>query len=235
MHVLVRPLPEPLVENNRAALFSPATNEYKKVTPDEELVKRSLNGEEDAFRKLYERYWQPLYAAVYRILLDPEEARDTTQEVFIAVHRSLAVWNPQRANFSPWIYRLATNRAIDHWRLRRRRAEVSLTEIPEMKSRHTSPSRDTLGHMEKVLERKEKAADVQRFLETLPQPQRQFVFLRYFEGMTLNEIAEMEGCKLGTVKSVLHRATNALRLKLRQLYPQHPESCVPNTLLWEQC
>jgi len=70
--------------------------------------------------------------------------------------------------------------------------------------------------VERKLEHRERAAEVRRFLEELPQPQRQFFILRYYEGLKLREIAEKEGYKLGTVKSSLHKATRAMRRLLKK-------------------
>ena len=217
-HVSYMPSAELSVVNSRMPVFYPVIEECRNVIPDEELVERSLRGEEDAFQRLYERYRQSVYAAVYRIVLDPEEAQDATQEIFITIYRSLAVWCAQRGRFLPWIFRVATNRAIDHWRIRRRRAEVPLNETVETQSNGASPCRETMEPIERTVEHKERAADVWRFVEELPQSQRRLIVLRYCYGLKLKEIAEEEGCKLGTVKSALHRAINTIRLKLKRLY-----------------
>ena len=136
----------------------------------------------------------------------------------MAIYRSLAIWSPQRARFLPWIIKVATNRAIDHWRIRRRRAEVPLNETVETQSNGASLCRGTMEPIERTVEHKERVAEVWRFVEELPQLQRRFIVLRYCYGLKLKEIAEKEGCKIGTVKSALHRATNTMRLKLRRLY-----------------
>ena len=219
-HVSVKRSVESSVANSRVPVFPPEIENRRDVIPDEELVERSLRGEEDAFRNLYERYRHPVYAAVYRVVLDHEEAQDATQEAFISVYRSLAVWSPQRANFLPWIYRVATNRAIDYWRVRQRRAEVPLTETSDMKSGVASRYRRTMEPVERTVEKEKRIAEVRHCMEALPQPQRRFMVLRYCEGLKLKEIADKERCKIGTVKSVLHRATHTLRLKLRRLYTQ---------------
>jgi len=95
---------------------------------DEELVERALNGEEDAFGQIFDRYRAPVYSTAYRIIQDPEAARDATQEIFVKIHRSLRNFDPRRARFSTWIYRLATNQAIDAWRSRRARGESQLPQ-----------------------------------------------------------------------------------------------------------
>jgi len=217
-HVSFMPSVEFPVADSRIPVLYPAIEECGNVIPDEELVERSLRGEEDAFQRLYERYRQSVYAAVYRIVLDPEEAQDATQEIFIAIYRSLAIWSPQRGRFLPWVFRVATNRAIDRWRIRRRRAEVPLIETLETQSNGVSLYRETMEPIERTVERREKIAEVLRFVDELPQSQRRFFVLRYCYGLKLREIADKEGCKLGTVKSALHRATNTMRLKLRRLY-----------------
>ena len=172
---------------------------------------------------MYERYRRPIYIAVCRIVRDPEDARDATQEIFITVYRSLAFYDSRRARFFPWIYRVATNRAIDYWRVRRRRAEVSISETSETPYRSTPVSRDSMRPMEQILEQRERAAEVRRFLEELPQPQRRFFILRYYDGLKLREIAEQEGYKLGTVKSSLHKATRTMRKKLKKSRALHTD------------
>ena len=133
-------------------LFRPSGKEGWNAVADEELVERSLRGESDAFRHLYERYRRPVYVAVCRIIVDREEARDATQEIFIAVYRSLSLYDPRRARFFAWIYRVAANRAIDYWRLRRRRAEVPLSETMEASLRRLPLGRKGMRAIEKTVE-----------------------------------------------------------------------------------
>jgi len=204
------------IANRRMPVFCPPMEECGTVPPDEELVERSLSGEADAFRRLYERYRRPIYVAVCRIIVDPEEARDATQEVFIAVYHSLALYDPKRARFFPWIYRVATNRAIDYWRMRRRRAEVPLPEALDTRLKRASLWCGATRTAERILEQRDRAAEVRRFLQELPQPQRRFFILRYYDGLKLREIAEQTGYKLGTVKSSLHKATRTMRRKLKK-------------------
>jgi RNA polymerase sigma-70 factor (ECF subfamily) len=183
-------------------------------TPDEELVQRSLQGEEDAFRLLYERYRRPVYAVAYRIIPDPEEARDTTQEIFFTIYRSLALWSPQRAKLISWIYRVSINCAIDHWRVLRRRSEIQWDEKTETVIRHTSPGQENEQPVERTLEFKERAARMHSCLREFPRQQRQFFILRYYHGLKLREIAHKEGFKVETVKSSLYRATRAMKRRL---------------------
>ena len=95
---------------------------------DEVLVGGILEGDELAFSRLYERYRGTVYATAYRIIQNPEEAQDATQEIFVKLYRSLNSWDSRKAKFSIWLYRLASNHAIDCWRSRRRRAESQLPD-----------------------------------------------------------------------------------------------------------
>jgi RNA polymerase sigma-70 factor (ECF subfamily) len=203
--------------NGRIPAPYPVLEGCGKDIPDEELVERILSGDEDAFQCLYEKYRRPIFGAVCRIVPDPEEARDATQEIFITIYRSLAIWSPQRGALLPWIYRIATNRAIDCRRLQRRRAELQWTEELWTQSAGTWLCRQKARPIERTLEYKERAAEVRLLLEELPQQQKRFFILRYFDGMKLREIAEKEGYKLGTVKSSLHRATKVIQRRLRQM------------------
>jgi RNA polymerase sigma-70 factor (ECF subfamily) len=196
------------------------TETGRDVVPDKELVERSLSGEEDAFRQLYDRYRVAVYTAVYRIVRDREEALDLTQEVFIAAFRSLGDWNAERAGFFSWIYKMAVNRAIDGWRKQRRRAEVSLPENWQPISDGPLFPGGTPGSIERIVQYREMAAELQRILKSMPFRHRRFIVLRYCDGLKLREIAEKENCRLGTVKSVLHRSTEVIRFKLRQLSDQ---------------
>jgi len=183
---------------------------------DEDLVANTLRGEEEAFSQLYDRYRQRIYATVYRIIQDAAEAQDATQEVFIKLYRSLSDWNPQRAKFSTWLYRLAANQAIDFWRIRRRRHE---TQPAELSDREALPDRgigDAILTPFGTLKQKESIEQIRRCVDDLPELQKKVFLLRYFEDLKLEEIADMEDCSLGTVKTSLFRATHAVRRTMRR-------------------
>jgi RNA polymerase sigma-70 factor (ECF subfamily) len=190
------------------------------AVPDEALVERTLKGEEEAFRHLYERYRQPVFSTAYRIIRDHGEAQDATQEVFVKVYRAASSWNPRKAKFSTWLYRLAANHAIDCWRVRRRRPEVRSAGTLGSKERRpiVETSHDWVALCpESALEKRERAAAVRRCVDALPHLQRRVFVLRHFMGLKLKEIAEREGRPLATVKTSLYRATNLLRRELRSL------------------
>jgi RNA polymerase sigma-70 factor (ECF subfamily) len=183
---------------------------------DEDLVESTLGGEENAFSQLYDRYRRPIYSTVYRIIQDTEEARDATQEIFIKLYRSLGSWNPRKAKFSTWLYRLAANHAIDCWRIRRRRGESQMPEETGERSLRESPLGEAIRSPYHEVESKEKIDRIRRCMDSLPDLQKRVFIFRYFQELKLEEIAEMENCSLGTIKTSLFRATQAIRRTLRR-------------------
>jgi RNA polymerase sigma-70 factor (ECF subfamily) len=188
------------------------------VTPqsDADLVARILGGDEDAFSQLYDTYHPRVYATAYRIVQDMAEAQDATQEIFIKLYRSLSDWDSRKARFSTWLYRLAVNHAIDCWRTRQRRPQSHQGQTAD---RDALPER-TLGEAILTpfgaLEKKESMDHIRQCVNELPELQKKVFVLRYFQEMKLEEIAEMEDCSLGTVKTSLFRATHAVRRSVRR-------------------
>jgi RNA polymerase sigma-70 factor (ECF subfamily) len=183
---------------------------------DENLVESTLGGDEDAFSHLYERYRRPVYSTVFRVIQNVEEAQDATQEVFVKLYRSLHNWDPEKAKFSTWLYRLAANHAIDCWRTRRRRAESQLPgEAPE-RLFSESPLRYAIRSPYREAEAREQVQEIRRCVDALPDLQKKVFILRYFQELKLEEIADVEDCSLGTVKTSLFRATHAVRRALRE-------------------
>jgi len=178
---------------------------------DEDLVFRCRTGEEDAFSELCGRYRRHILSTAYRIMKNPEDAQDATQEIFLKMYRSISQWRPGKSRLSTWLYRMATNHAIDCWRVRHRRMK---SEIPEDACR-TATGRlrdvDPRHAPHRALEAKESVSRVRRSLILLPPLQRRFFVLRYFHGMTLEEIAAREQRSIGTVKGLLFRATRRVR------------------------
>jgi RNA polymerase sigma-70 factor (ECF subfamily) len=186
------------------------------LSTDERLVKSVLGGDDFAFSQLYERYRQSIYSAAYRIMRNPEDAQDAAQEIAFKVYRSLHQWDVHKSRLSSWIYKIAVNHSIDCQRLRRRRKE---SQFPENASNHDLRyevpdcfARSPLNE----IENKEQVDAVLQYAVTLPNPQRRIFIDRYFDDLKLEEIAHIERCNLGTVKSSLHRATHAVRCFLRK-------------------
>ena len=186
---------------------------------DEELVERALNGEEDAFGQIFDRYRAPVYSTAYRIIQDPEAARDATQEIFVKIHRSLRNFDPRRARFSTWIYRLATNQAIDAWRSRRARGESQLPQEAADTERMAQEGilAEAIRSPYESYASRERIEEIRRCVDALPELQKKVFVLRYFQQLKLDEIAEVEDCNLGTVKTSLFRATQTIRRHLRRV------------------
>jgi RNA polymerase sigma-70 factor (ECF subfamily) len=183
---------------------------------DEELVGGILEGDELAFSRLYDRYRGAVYATACRIIQNSDEAQDATQEIFIKLYRSIASWDPGKSKFSIWLYRLASNHAIDCWRSRRRRAESQMSEDSAEKVQHEHTMGDAFMSPFGEVKKKEEVEKIRRCMDLLPDLQKKVFVLRYFQELKLTEIAEMENCSLGTVKSSLFRATQAMRRSLRK-------------------
>ena len=186
---------------------------------DEDLVQRWRGGEEEAFSQLYSRYRKRVFSTAYRIMRDPEDARDATQEIFLKVYRSLSCWDPDKSSLSTWLFRLASNHSIDCWRSRRRRLSTEKAgEPPETKVRVQAPC-SFMRNPHGLLEAKEVAVIVKDYVDGLPELQRRFIILRYFRELSLEEIAALEGRSIGTVKGLLHRATRSVRRRLQNHRP----------------
>jgi RNA polymerase sigma-70 factor (ECF subfamily) len=176
-------------------------------------------GSEEAYAWLIGEFHQPIYSLVYRILTDPSDAADTTQEVFLKVFRGMKHFNGQ-SSLKTWIYRIAVHEASNRrrWWFRHKARETSIEPLE-------SPAQGTGFTMSEALidEREspfdsaaheEVRARVEEELRKVPEPYRSTVILRDLEEMSYEEIAEVLDISLGTVKSRLTRGREALRRRL---------------------
>ncbi len=166
---------------------------------DEVLVRRvAESGDERAFSELYDRYGGLVYGAGMRYLGDRTLAEDLVQDVFVSVWRNAASYDPSRAGFSTWVYRVARNRITDLARHRTRRIQVVAPAADEEKIPGKSDG------VEEVL----RSFDVVGALSKLSPAHREVLVLAYFGGLSQREISTRTGVPLGTIKS---RTTAALR------------------------
>jgi RNA polymerase sigma-70 factor (ECF subfamily) len=177
---------------------------------DAELVRLVLAQDPDAFGVLVERYRVRLYRFVERYTNDAEDARDVTQEVFLKVHAALDSYDP-KYKFSTWLFRIAGNAAIDH--LRRRKVRPLPLELPrdEDGEAKTSDPRETRPDPFEDLSRARLRDALAAAIDRLPDDYRELISLRHYGEMPYEEIAELKGMPLGTVKNKLFRARQALR------------------------
>ena len=166
---------------------------------DEELVRRVAEGDERALSELYDRYARPVYATGVRLLRDPHLAEELVQDAFTNVWRAAASFDPDRASFTTWLYRLTRNRATDLNRKRRVRPLLAREE----------PLRDISGGPEP--EASVDGWDVARALSRIPSQHREVLTLAYFEGLSQREISRRTGVPLGTIKSQTTAALKRLR------------------------
>lgn len=180
---------------------------------DAVLVRRSLQGDDEAFRALVERYERPLYWIAHDVLLDADEARDVVQETFVRMHAALASYDPTR-DLLNWLYRIARNLAIDALRRRRRRAAPveDLTEVPETARADAADAG--------VAER------VHAVLAELPVEYRLALTLRELHGLAPLEIARITDCSYPTARWRLHRARALFRRRWEERYGAPPEGAL---------
>jgi len=178
---------------------------------DGDLVLRALSGREACFEELVRRYQRPIAAYVYRMVGNYDAALDLTQEVFIKVYNSLSRYRSE-FKFSTWIYKIAHNAAIDHLR-RHAVREQALVTGPESERREISIESRRLTP-EQESERKERRSEIEAVVQLLPTAYRELIVLRHSQDLSYDEIAEVTGLPLGTVKNRLFRAREAMRDQL---------------------
>ena len=187
-------------------------------------------GSEDAYAWLIGEFHQPIFSLVYRIVSDPADAADTTQEVFLKVFRGMKHFHGE-SSLKTWMYRIAIHEASNRkrWWFRHKAHEVSIeTPIGESDSDSSFELKDLLvDGAESPFDNtvhEEIRAKVEEELRKVPEPYRTTVALRDLEEMSYEEIAEVTRVSLGTVKSRLTRGRDALKRRLasyvRQSQPQ---------------
>ncbi|GIW52966.1 MAG: RNA polymerase sigma24 factor [Gemmatimonadales bacterium] len=187
---------------------SAAARELKRLD-DSRLVAAYLEGRSEAFDELVERYQKRLLNFVYRTIGDRERAEDLVQEVFIRVHRHIHRFD-QTKKFSTWIYTIASNLAKNELRNRSRNPLVLFQTIKKnWEADHRPLQFEDVHHRPDDLYRKRQLRELVEWgVAQLPEHHRQVFVLRELEGKTYEEISEIVGCNLGTVKSRLNRARN---------------------------
>lgn len=182
---------------------------------DRRLIAECLGGRQDAFGELVSRYQSRLYNAAVRLLDHSEDAADVVQEAFLNAYQALHSFKGE-SEFFTWLYRIAFNTAISL--KRKKRASVSLDAggpdagvEPDDPSDYVKPGA--------ALERTEEESQLQEALNRLSHEHREVLVLKDIEGMKYEEIADILGVPVGTVRSRLHRA----RLELRELLREEDE------------
>jgi RNA polymerase sigma-70 factor, ECF subfamily len=180
---------------------------------DEELVALSMGGDVESFNQLVVRWERPIYALAYRVIGREEEARDVVQETFLRAFRGIGNFRGQ-AKFSSWVYRIALNLCRD-WIRRERRAPILPTpegvDVIEL-----AANQGPVESIEDLVARNDISKVVADLMTRLPEEQRTAIILKEYHGMTFQEIADLQGVPLSTVKTRLYQGLNVLRRHLQQ-------------------
>lgn len=168
---------------------------------DPETIRKASEGDREAFASIYHRYFDDVYKFIYWNTGSREEAEDLTEEVFYRVLKYIDRYEEKKASFKSWIFRIARNLVIDHFRSSSRRTRAELDERAE----------EGAGDFQEGLEAAEERREVRRALRILTEEQRQVVVMKYFLEMDNAEIAEVLGKREGAVNALHHRAIRRLQ------------------------
>lgn len=182
---------------------------------DELLLEKAGTGESAAFLKIYERHRDPVFRFAYRLAGSVEVAEDITHDCFLGILRQPANFRPGRATLRTYLLGAARNLWLK--RLRMQDREVELDDITEPKF-----VADGRGPLTEILD-DELAAAVKQAVSDLPPMQREALVLFEYEGLALNEIADIVGADVGAIKARLHRARQGLRSSLATYLNSNPE------------
>jgi RNA polymerase sigma-70 factor (ECF subfamily) len=183
-------------------------SEMESLGTDEIIVDRALSGDAEAFGEIVRRWERRIFALTYGILGREEEARDATQETFLAAFRNLRGFRGE-AKVSSWLHRIAVNQCLTRQRRAKVRTESALEDSPETEFAATVAESPAL-----VVEGRQRTLAVRRALNGLPLELRQIVVMKEFEELTFREIAEVLDLPLSTVKSRLYTGLKQLQLRL---------------------
>ena len=187
------------------------------VLTDAEFMLRVKEGDDSAFNYLVEKYRRPLIGFMYRMTHNAATAEELAQEVFLRVYRSRTTYTAD-AKFSTWLYRIATNLAANHARdTRHERPEVQVSiDEPDEESGTTVDVADNRPNIEQDLVREERLKAIRKHIQALPERQRMAVIMHKYQNMDYKQIAEVLKLSESATKSLLFRAYETLRERLKE-------------------
>ncbi|ASF46692.1 RNA polymerase sigma factor RpoE [Methylovulum psychrotolerans] len=183
---------------------------------DEELVARVQQGDKKAYDLLVIKYQHKIVQLVNRYLKDPSEAQDVAQEAFIKAYRAIGSFRGE-STFYTWLYRIAINTAKNYLVSRSRRSSQYEVDIQDAEAIENAPQLQGIDTPERLLLNEEIIKTIRAAIDHLPEEMRTAIMLREFEGMSYEEIAEAMECPVGTVRSRIFRAREAIDSKLNPL------------------
>jgi RNA polymerase sigma-70 factor (ECF subfamily) len=182
---------------------------------DQQLVARVQKGDSRAFDLLVLKYQHRIFGLISRYVYDADEVQDVAQEAFIKAYRALPRFRGESA-FYTWLYRIAINTAKNHLVSRSRRPPGSDVEIEDAEYFASGEALHEIETPENALFGAELKAVVERAISELPEDLRTAVTLREFDGLSYEDIAEVMDCPVGTVRSRIFRAREAIDIKVRE-------------------
>ena len=175
-----------------------------------QIIKQVKKGNKDAFGVIIDAYERRIYQHCYRLLGSFHDAEEVTQEAFVKAYTKIHTFK-NKQKFSPWIYRIATNTAVD-WMRKKKPLYIldqpiavgeNITYLDHVKNTSETP--------EETIEQKENQDEMQQFLLQLPSKYRVVLVLRYMDELSIKEMSEVLDLPIGTIKTQLHRGIEALR------------------------
>jgi len=194
-----------------------AMTNFTEAVSDIDVMLRVKTGDESAFAYLVQKYRRPMVGFMYRLCHNPSTAEELAQEVFLRVYRSRTSYEPS-AKFTTWLYRIATNLAVNHARdTRHERPEKTLRLDEPDRETGTTPdlADDSLSAEEQILKR-ERLAAIRSKVNALPERQRVAVIMHKYQQMDYREIAGVLKLSESATKSLLFRAYETLREQLKE-------------------
>ena len=172
------------------------------MTSEENLVRQAVNGDQSAFTKLYDEYFNKIYRYIYSLIGDQTEAEDLTQEVFIKAMHSIDSYKWKGVPFASWLFRIAHNQVIDFWRKRKKEKTTTLDEAFAV-----------VGNEDPVamIEQKSEIEELTAALKELPPAQGEVISLRFIAGLSIAEVAKILDKREGTIKALQFNGTLSLR------------------------
>lgn len=184
------------------------------TTSDEQIVERALSGDAEAFGEIVRRWERPIFALSIGLLGSAEDARDATQETFLAAFRHLRGFRGE-AKVSSWLHRIAVNQCLTRQRRMRTRGETSL-EVATAHGREPHLATPEDHSPARLAESHARTEAVRQAVNKLPAELREVIVMKEFEELTFQEIAVALGLPLSTVKSRLYTALRQLRMRLEK-------------------
>ncbi len=185
------------------------------IPPSEDLMARIAQGDNEAFEILVNRHQTSILNLIYRFIGDRTYAKDLAQEVFIRVWRAAKAYKPE-AKFTTWIYRITKNLCFNELKSSRRKKWFSFHQSDDQ-SGETIEDRlsDAAPSAEDLLLEKERSRQISEALQSLPDNQRMALILKRYDDLSYQEIAQILGCSVSAVESLLVRAKRSLQEKLK--------------------